>query len=38
MQLELSAGNVKAAMAGASSRDLWQVPIERLKMAKEAAS
>jgi ParB family transcriptional regulator, chromosome partitioning protein len=26
----LSAGNVKAAMAGASSRDLWQVPLAQL--------
>jgi hypothetical protein len=32
MQLELNAGNVKAAMSGASSRDLWQVPIDKLKL------
>lgn len=30
MEIELSAGNVKAAMRGASSRDLWQVPIADL--------
>lgn len=30
MNLELQPGNVKAAMAGASSRDLWQVPIEQI--------
>ncbi len=30
MNIELSAGNVKSAMRGASSRDLWQVPIGEL--------
>ena len=32
MQLELISGNVKQAMAGASSRDLWQVPLDKLNV------
>ena len=32
MQLELNAGNVKQAMQGASSRDLWQVPLDKLQI------
>lgn len=32
MQLELIAGNVKGAMAGVASRDLWQVPIEKINV------
>ncbi len=30
MSLDLVAGSVKKAMVGAASRDLWQVPLERL--------